>query len=33
VTEKEMRQTAETLRAVRAYFESERWKKMLKNAK
>jgi DNA-binding MarR family transcriptional regulator len=33
VTEKEMRQTAETLGAVRAYFESERWKKVLKNAK
>jgi DNA-binding MarR family transcriptional regulator len=31
VTEKELREAAETLRTVRAYFESERWKKLLKN--
>jgi DNA-binding MarR family transcriptional regulator len=33
VTEKELREAAETLRTVRAYFESERWKKLLKIAK
>src|SRR5262245_49481722 len=33
VSEKELRETTETLQTVRAYFESERWKKMLKNAK
>jgi DNA-binding MarR family transcriptional regulator len=33
VSEKELREAAETLRTVRAYFESERWKKLLKNAK
>ena len=33
VTEKELREAAETLRTVRAYFESERWKKSLKIAK
>ncbi len=29
-TEKELRQAAETLQTVRAYFESERWKRILK---
>jgi DNA-binding MarR family transcriptional regulator len=33
ITEKELREAAETLRAVRAYFESERWKYLLKNTK
>ncbi|MGE0132694.1 MAG: MarR family winged helix-turn-helix transcriptional regulator [Blastocatellales bacterium] len=33
VTGKEMRKAAETLRDVRAYFESERWKRLLKNVK
>jgi DNA-binding MarR family transcriptional regulator len=33
ITEKELREAAETLRAVRAYFESERWKHLLKNTK
>ena len=32
VTDKDLRQAAETLRTVRAYFESERWKRILKNA-
>ncbi|HEY9430956.1 MAG TPA: helix-turn-helix domain-containing protein [Blastocatellia bacterium] len=32
VTDKDLRQAAETLRTVRAYFESERWKRLLKNA-
>src|SRR5215510_15873688 len=31
VSEEELREAAETLRTVRAYFESERWKKLLKN--
>jgi len=26
-----LRQAAETLRTVRAYFESERWRRLLKN--
>ncbi len=33
VTDKDLRQAAETLRTVRAYFESERWKRLLKNLK
>ena len=33
VTDKDLRQAAETLRTVRAYFESERWKRLLKTAK
>ena len=33
VTDKDMREAAETLRTVRAYFESERWKRLLKNVK
>lgn len=33
VSEKELREATETLRTVRAYFESERWKKLLKNTK
>ena len=32
-TEKDMREAAETLRTVRAYFESDRWKRLLKNVK
>jgi len=31
VTDKDLRQAAETLRTVRAYFESERWRRLLKN--
>jgi DNA-binding MarR family transcriptional regulator len=31
VTDKDLRQAAETLRTVRAYFESERWKQLLKS--
>jgi DNA-binding MarR family transcriptional regulator len=31
LTDKDLRQAAETLRTVRAYFESERWKRLLKN--
>ena len=33
VTDKDLRQAAETLRTVRAYFESERWKRLLKDVK
>ncbi|MGH9937523.1 MAG: MarR family winged helix-turn-helix transcriptional regulator [Blastocatellia bacterium] len=33
VTDKDLREAAETLRTVRAYFESERWKRLLKNVK
>jgi DNA-binding MarR family transcriptional regulator len=33
VTDKDLRQAAETLRTVRAYFESERWRRLLKNLK
>src|SRR5215475_9804450 len=33
VSDQDLLQTAETLRAVRAYFESERWKQLLKNLK
>jgi len=33
VTDKDMSEAVETLRAVRAYFESERWKRLLKNVK
>ncbi|HKQ78170.1 MAG TPA: helix-turn-helix domain-containing protein [Blastocatellia bacterium] len=33
VPDQELLQTAETLRTVRAYFESERWKRLLKNLK
>jgi DNA-binding MarR family transcriptional regulator len=33
VTEEEMREAAETLRTVRAYFESERWKRLLQHVK
>ncbi len=33
VADKDLREAAETLRAVRAYFESERWKRLLKNSK
>jgi DNA-binding MarR family transcriptional regulator len=32
VTDKDLSQAAETLRRVRAYFESDRWKRLLKNA-
>lgn len=33
VTDKDMGEAVETLRTVRAYFESERWKRLLKNVK
>lgn len=33
VSDQDLLQTAETLRTVRAYFESERWKRILKNVK
>jgi DNA-binding MarR family transcriptional regulator len=33
VADKDLRQAAETLRTVRAYFESERWKRLLKDVK
>jgi DNA-binding MarR family transcriptional regulator len=33
VSDQDLLQTAETLRTVRAYFESERWKRLLKNVK
>ena len=33
VTDRDLCEAAETLRTVRAYFESERWKKLLKNVK
>jgi DNA-binding MarR family transcriptional regulator len=32
VPDKDLRQAAETLRTLRAYFESELWKRLLKNA-
>jgi len=32
-SDNDLREAAETLRTVRAYFESERWKRSLKNAK
>src|SRR5262245_2019823 len=32
-SDNDLRKAAETLRTVRAYFESERWKRSLKNAK
>src|SRR5215813_12728363 len=32
-SDKDLREAAETLRTVRAYFESERWKRSLKNVK
>ena len=33
VTDNDLRQAAETFRTVRAYFESERWRRLLKNMK
>ncbi len=33
VTEKKLREAAETLRTVRAYFESDQWKQLLKTQK
>jgi len=33
VTDKDLREVVETLRTVRAYFESERWKRLLKNVR
>jgi len=33
VKDKDLRQAAETLRTVRAYFESESWRRLLKNLK
>jgi DNA-binding MarR family transcriptional regulator len=33
VADKDLREAAETLRAVRAYFESERWKRLLRITK